>query len=316
MEPLTFDSSDVGLVEATVSKLYSKMHIDAVGSCTRTQITRRVVAPGLGFDDLDYSFDIGYCAEAQGLLIVCDVISSTIRRFGEGNDETFGPGDLFLISRPGLPYSGVAYAPRLRFTVLDPAIFARVAGITGDDAAGPVRVLDHRPVSRQAALHLQRCIAYVRDSVMAVPEAARAPLVVSAASQYLAASVLYAFPNSAVTDATVQDRHDGHPAALRRAVAFIDEHAHEVITVADIAAAAFVSVRALQLAFRRHLHCTPLEYLRRVRLAHAHRHLMAADPARETVTAVAYRWGFSSSSRFTAYYRQAYGTAPSHTLHK
>jgi AraC-like DNA-binding protein len=42
----------------------------------------------------------------------------------------------------------------------------------------------------------------------------------------------------------------------------------------------------------------------------------SGDPARETVTAVAYRWGFSNPSRFTAYYRRAYGTVPSQTLSK
>jgi hypothetical protein len=68
------------------------------------------------------------------------------------------------------------------------------------------------------------------------------------------------------------------------------------------------------LAFRRHLDTTPLGYLRRVRLEHAHRQLTAADPARESVTAVAYRWGFSSPPQFTARYRAAYGIAPSHTL--
>jgi transcriptional regulator GlxA family with amidase domain len=83
---------------------------------------------------------------------------------------------------------------------------------------------------------------------------------------------------------------------------------------AEIAAAAGVTIRAVQLAFRRHLDTTPLGYLRRVRLDYAHRQLAAADPQHESVTAVAYRWGFANSSRFAAYYRQAYGVLPSHTL--
>ena len=41
---------------------------------------------------------------------------------------------------------------------------------------------------------------------------------------------------------------------------------------------------------------------------------LAADPDRDSVTAVAYRWGFSSPSRFAAYYRRSYGVTPSHTL--
>ena len=91
-------------------------------------------------------------------------------------------------------------------------------------------------------------------------------------------------------------------------------HAHDDITGAEIAAAAGVTVRAVQLAFRRHLDITPLGYLRRVRLHHAHRQLAAADPQHESVTAVAYRWGFANPSRFAACYRQAYGVLPSHTL--
>jgi AraC-like DNA-binding protein len=219
-----------------------------------------------------------------------------------------------MISRPGLPYGGVAYAPRLRFTVLDPAIFARVVG-TDDAEAGPVRVLDHRPVSRQAALHLRRAIAYVRDSVMAAPEAAQAPLLVSAASQYLAASALHAFPNSAVTATTAENQHDANPGALRRAVAFIEASPDLDIGVADIARAAWVTPRALQLAFRRHLDTTPMAYLRQVRLDHARDDLAQASPGDgTTVTAVSYRWGFPSPSRFAATYRAVYGVQPSDTL--
>jgi AraC-like DNA-binding protein len=107
---------------------------------------------------------------------------------------------------------------------------------------------------------------------------------------------------------------DSSSAVLRRAVAFIDEHADRQLTVADIAAASFVTVRAVQLAFRRHLDVTPMGYLRRVRLGRAHLELLAADPARGSVTAVAYRWKFASASRFTAYYRSTYGVLPSHTL--
>jgi transcriptional regulator GlxA family with amidase domain len=157
--------------------------------------------------------------------------------------------------------------------------------------------------------------AYVRDMALVRLGVADAPLVAANMARLLAATALATFPNSALTEPTVQDQRDGSPATLRRAVAFIDEHAHEDISTADIAAAAYVTIRAVQLAFRRHLNCTPTAYLRRVRLDHAHRQLMAADPQRESVTAVAYRWGFTNLSRFAAAYREAYGILPSHTLH-
>jgi transcriptional regulator GlxA family with amidase domain len=72
-----------------------------------------------------------------------------------------------------------------------------------------------------------------------------------------------------------------------------------------------VTIRAVQLAFRWHRDTTPTDYLRRVRLDHAHHGLLAADPARDSVTAVAYRQG---PSRFAAYYRAAYGVPPGDTL--
>ena len=70
----------------------------------------------------------------------------------------------------------------------------------------------------------------------------------------------------------------------------------------------------VQYTFRRHLGVTPVEYLRRVRLDRAHRDLQAADPAVDTVTAIAGRWGFTHAGRFSTAYKREFGTASSETL--
>jgi AraC-like DNA-binding protein len=195
------------------------------------------------------------------------------------------------------------------------AAVSQIAETAPSRAPAAVRFTGYEAVSAQAARMWKSSYAYVLDMVLVRPGVAGHPLLAANMARLLAATALATFPNSALTEPTVQDRHDGSPATLRRAVAFIDEHAHEDITTADIAAAAYVTIRAVQLAFRRHLNCTPTAYLRRVRLDRAHRQLMAADPQRESVTAVAYRWGFTNLSRFAAAYREAYGILPSHTLH-
>ncbi|WP_016933093.1 helix-turn-helix domain-containing protein [Rhodococcus sp. R1101] len=100
------------------------------------------------------------------------------------------------------------------------------------------------------------------------------------------------------------------PAALQKAVAFIEAEAARPIRLADIAAAAGVGGRALQYDFVRHHHTTPVRYLRSVRLERAHRDLQTADPNRETVASIAARWGFSSPGRFAAQYRSVYGRSP------
>jgi transcriptional regulator GlxA family with amidase domain len=122
----------------------------------------------------------------------------------------------------------------------------------------------------------------------------------------------------ATASAPLQDLASGggaRPDALRRAVAFIDANPERDIALADIAGAAYVTPRAVQLVFRRHLDTTPTAYLRKVRLRHAHEQLRAASPRDGvTVTEIALQWRFANPSRFAEHDRAAYGVAPSHTL--
>ena len=113
---------------------------------------------------------------------------------------------------------------------------------------------------------------------------------------------------------TPYDRTDYKPVLLARAIEFIDANAANDISLADIAEAVHVTPRAVQYMFRRHLDTTPLQYLRRVRLHHAHQELLGADRMQETVTAIAARWGFVHTGRFAVLYRQTYGQSPHTTL--
>jgi transcriptional regulator GlxA family with amidase domain len=104
-------------------------------------------------------------------------------------------------------------------------------------------------------------------------------------------------------------------AIVRRAAAFIEAGADRSLTLADIAAAAGVTGRALQSAFRRHYDNTPVGYLRQARLERAYTELQDADPAAgATVAAVARRWGWTSPGQFAAAYQRRFGEPPSRTL--
>jgi transcriptional regulator GlxA family with amidase domain len=94
----------------------------------------------------------------------------------------------------------------------------------------------------------------------------------------------------------------------------MEEHAADDIGLADITDAAGIGARGLQIAFRRHVDVTPLEYLRRIRLDRAHRELQAAGPADATVGTIASRWGFPHHGNFSALYLRTYGRSPSMTL--
>lgn len=103
---------------------------------------------------------------------------------------------------------------------------------------------------------------------------------------------------------------------LQRALDYIHSHGQESLSLRNIAAAACVSPRTLETAFRRRHDQSPLVYARGVRLERVHAALQAAaaDGRPASVTDIALQYGFVHMGRFSAYYRQRFGCAPSKTL--
>ncbi|WP_426569915.1 helix-turn-helix transcriptional regulator [Streptomyces canus] len=316
MDTLLFDSDDLGLTEDFLSRAYARMSIGSSDPAAgRARIVRTAI-PSVSVDELDLGFEMSYSVTPLGRICLCLVHEGTIQdHVFDGVEDAFGPGDVVSFAPPDLPYSGRICNARYNITMLDPGLLDQVAAGAPGRRPEPVRLTGHRPHSPAAAQHLRHSIGYLRDHVLADPGLAGQPLIASTAAQHLAAGVLATFPNTAFTDPTSTDRNDARPATLRRALAYIDDHADEPLTVADIAEAAHVTVRALQYAFRRHMETTPLAHLRRVRLSHAHADLLAATPQDGTTVAdIAARWGFFHPGRFAAQYRRTYGRAPHRTL--
>jgi AraC-like DNA-binding protein len=141
------------------------------------------------------------------------------------------------------------------------------------------------------------------------------PLMAHELTRMAATVMLETFPNTAMTALYVAGPGWVPPDAVRRAAAFIEAHADQPVTLADIAAAAGVTGRALQSAFRRSYDTTPVGYLRQARLERAYTELRDADAAAGvTVAAVARRWGWTSPSQFAAAYQRRFGEPPSRTL--
>jgi len=229
--------------------------------------------------------------------------------------ERFGPGDIGINGEPGeqmhLQYASTCYSG----IVLPMQAVAEAARNRPDDGLRPLRFDSLRPVHPAAAQRWLHTVEYVNEQLRAFPDAMTQPLLSDAITRLLAAALLTTFPNTWIAEPHHQDRTDATPATLARAIAFIDANADIEITLADIAHAACVSVRAVQLAFRRGLDTTPTAYLRRVRLERAHQQLRGASPQDgTTISQIAARWGFADPSRFTALYRRTYGQLPSQTL--
>lgn len=104
--------------------------------------------------------------------------------------------------------------------------------------------------------------------------------------------------------------------ALTRAVDFIQAHASDRLTVAEIANAACVSPRTLEAAFRRRYDQSPLAYVRGVQLDRVHDSLRLAHRSQRgaQVTEVAMENGFTHMGRFAGYYKKRFGCTPTQTL--
>ncbi|MEU7973438.1 AraC family transcriptional regulator [Micromonospora sp. NPDC049089] len=247
-------------------------------------------------------------------LVIGRTRTARVDRSCGGSDHRFGPGDVFLVTRPQEPCSVHWHPGEVELCVLDLSVLAQVATTAPARRPGRIEFTELGAASADLARQWRNTTSFVRDVVLNSPAAGAQPLVIGNAARMLAAAALAIFPNTAFTEPTAADRNDATTATLRRAITFLEEHADRNISAADIASAAGVSLRAVQLAFRRHLGTTPMAYLRRVRLVRAHHDLIRADPRQETVSAIASRWGFASHSRFTARYHASFGVPPRETL--
>ncbi len=182
--------------------------------------------------------------------------------------------------------------------------------VTGDELL-TLRLTDSSPRDVVAGRYWNRTFNYVMHALAAAEDD---PLIETTLTRHAVMTTLSTFP-STFSDALASEPRLSAPAVVRRAVEYMDAHAHEPITVDDVAAAVHISTRGLQYAFRRSLDTTPTAYLRRVRLDGAHRALRNAGPG-DTVSSIARRWGFSNTTRFAAAYREAYARTPRETLER
>jgi AraC family ethanolamine operon transcriptional activator len=86
--------------------------------------------------------------------------------------------------------------------------------------------------------------------------------------------------------------------------------------VTDLCAAAGVSERTLEYAFKEVMGLTPVNFLNRLRLHRVRQALLAASQGSSTVSAEALKWGFWHFGEFSRAYKACFGELPSDTLRR
>ena len=133
--------------------------------------------------------------------------------------------------------------------------------------------------------------------------------------EFLIASALLEMIEQPGRQALVRSSPQIRRQVLRRALAYIEQHAGAAPLIEDLCRAARTSWRTLDYAFREHFEMTPKQYLNARRLVGVRRDLLRAAPG-STVGEIAARWGFGHAGWFATGYRKHFGELPSATLER
>jgi AraC-like DNA-binding protein len=305
--------TDLGEVEDLISRRYVNHRPRMFGKPDELVFRSQAAwAAGVTIDHMTYGASVSINADPFDTILLIGMIDGRFDLTARGMNGRAGRGDSLLYP-VGVPIGVSMDHMTSTVTQLPAEVVTRLATRFGVEA-GDFRFDGMEPVSPAMNRHWLATAAFLARSFAGPEPAAEHPLILSSIVETTAAAVLAAFPNTTMrVDYTGTGR--ATPAAVRRAVAFIDANAGRPITIEDIAAAGGVKARGLQAAFARHRGTSPTGYLRRVRMERAHRDLQNGDRARgDTVAAVARRWGFGAPGRFAVEYRKIFGRSPGETL--
>jgi len=194
------------------------------------------------------------------------------------------------------------------------SVEAELAALSLAAPPGGLQVTAMEPVSEALRVYWRGHMRHLYQDIVRNEAAMGSELIRGQAFRSLVAAFVTTFETT-VVGAGETSGSGALPSTVQRALAYVEEHAHDDIGIVEIAEAARLTPRGLQLAFRKHLDTTPTAALRAARLRGAHADLLAADPTRgHTVAGIALSWGFANAGRFSAAYVAHYGRSPRETL--
>ncbi|WP_149085271.1 MULTISPECIES: AraC family transcriptional regulator [Microbacterium] len=302
---MQFTSRDVEQVEATWQQFVPSATLQDVDPRRFRFDWRSVEAGRMSLVRYELAAQVHSRAEPDDQLLVCRVDGVDARVWSGRQELDAGQPWLTDGARVEAKWNRGA---RVRALVFDRAA-AREAlrQATGDDRL-ELRATGLAPHTPQHGARWERMFSYIDG---AFGQDGADPLIAAELERHALLLTMSSFPTTFSEALQSPTQRSAAPLSVRRALAYIEDNAHLPITVDDVAAAAFMSTRGLQYAFRRALDTTPTEALRRARLDGARRDLQHGKG--DSVSAVARRWGFGNVSRFAAAYRKTYGDAPTVT---
>jgi AraC family ethanolamine operon transcriptional activator len=224
-------------------------------------------------------------------------------------DGHFLEEDAFLLLQEDQPFT---------FTGADVVRWAGVSIPTDTGLVAPELFQATRsgngPRTRTALAYLDR-LRWVTERAISSNIDFSEPAAIAAAEEEVAICLTHVLERSV----KVQDRHVGRPQFSRsrviaRTLALIEANEGQPLFVDDLCRATQVSERTLRNIFHEFFGVGPMRLLKVRQLREIRAALLRADPARDTVTRIAARFGIWDFSLFARNYKALFGESPSRTL--
>lgn len=267
----------------------------------------------VAFDHLRIEASFTWDADPMPALVVVDMLGGMAEYTRDGVTDRIHDGDSVVMSGWDMPFAGVADHINVRGTSLTAEVLeAAVRDVAPDYPWQRLTFTSYVPHSAAAAARWRATVDELSSSFPAQDD----PVAHGEATRLLGYTLLQTFPNNLVASVSPlevsRDPGEETPSTVRRALRVIEAHDFEDLSLDELARECGVTPRALQYAFRRHLGCTPLAYVRRIRLDLARQTLR--DGSALSVSDAAARYGFFNPGRFASDYRQVFEENPRQTL--
>lgn len=274
---------------------------------------RRVDHGTVAFDHLRIDSAFSVDSDPLPALVVVDLLGGDSQYSRERVTSRNRDGDSVLVAGWNMPFTNTSGGFEVRTTTLTTeAVTAAVEELVPDFPWHQISFSSYVPRTPSAGA---RWRATVDQLSHRTPTTAAGK---AEAGRLLAETMLETFPNNVIGEASRLDRgsgsRDATPSLVRNAMHLMEVRAYEDLRLDDLASACGVTSRALQYAFRRELDCTPMDYLRRVRLDLVRRSLREGSVP--SVTDAAARLGFFNPGRFASSYREVFDENPRETLQR
>lgn len=166
--------------------------------------------------------------------------------------------------------------------------------------------------SSQARLAGMRRLIDLIVAQLGDEESVLVPAAVAELEQAMIVQLLFAGRHN-YGDLLEQTPREAAPTHVRRVEAYIEANWNGPIMIESLAEVCGVSARTLFRTFEKARGCSPMTFVKKVRLEHARRMLSTPDET-TSVSQIALACGFSNLGHFASAYRSTFGELPSQTL--